>query len=100
MLEFQKCLDRTDPVPFSVIKATLQQDLTQPVEQIFSYIDPKPLASASVAQVHAAVLRGSNKEVVIKVLKPGTEDVLTTDMNFVSRSYLLCAGAVANGVMY
>jgi len=29
-------------------------------------------------QVHAAVLRGSNKEVVIKVLKPGVEDVLTT----------------------
>lgn len=35
---------------------------------------PAPAAS----QVHAAVLRGSNKEVVIKVLKPGVEDVLTT----------------------
>lgn len=31
-------------------------------------------------QVHAAVLRGSNKDVVIKVLKPGVEDVLTTGM--------------------
>lgn len=33
-------------------------------------------------QVHAARLRGSQKEVVIKVLKPGVEDVLTTDLNF------------------
>ncbi len=36
------------------------------------------LLAATAAQVHAAVLRGSNKEVVIKVLKPGVEDVLTT----------------------
>ena len=34
-------------------------------------------------QVHAAVLRGSNKEVVIKVLKPGVQDVLTTDLDFI-----------------
>jgi hypothetical protein len=36
------------------------------------------------AQVHSAVLAGSKKEVVIKVLRPGTEDVLLTDLNFVS----------------
>jgi hypothetical protein len=35
-------------------------------------------------QVHSAVLAGSGKEVVIKVLRPGTEDVLLTDLNFVS----------------
>lgn len=35
-------------------------------------------------QVHSAVLAGSKKEVVIKVLRPGTEDVLLTDLNFVS----------------
>lgn len=35
-------------------------------------------------QVHSAVLAGSRKEVVVKVLRPGTEDVLLTDLNFVS----------------
>jgi len=35
-----------------------------------------------MCQVHAARLRGSQKEVVIKVLKPGIEDVLTVDLNF------------------
>jgi aarF domain-containing kinase len=35
-----------------------------------------------MCQVHAARLLGSQKEVVIKVLKPGVEDILTTDLNF------------------
>ncbi|KAF6262619.1 ABC1 family-domain-containing protein [Scenedesmus sp. NREL 46B-D3] len=83
VLEFQKCLDRTDPVPFSSIQRILRQELKQqPLESVFSYIDPQPLASASVAQVHSAVLAGSGKEVVVKVLRPGTEDVLLTDLNF------------------
>jgi aarF domain-containing kinase len=52
VLEFQKCLDRTDPVPFSTIQRILRQELKQqPLESVFSYIDPQPLASASVAQV-------------------------------------------------
>lgn len=52
VLEFQKCLDRTDPVPFSTIRGIIQQELKgRSVESVFSYIDPQPLASASVAQV-------------------------------------------------
>lgn len=52
VLEFQKCLDRTDPVPFSTIRGIIQQELRgRSVESIFSYINPEPLASASVAQV-------------------------------------------------
>lgn len=50
--------------------------------QAFAYIDPEPLASASVAQVHSATLLGGGKPVVLKVLKPGVEDILTTDLNF------------------
>lgn len=52
--------------------------------QVFSYIDPVPIASASIAQVHVAELRDSGKEVVLKVLKPGVETVLRTDLNFLS----------------
>uniref|UniRef100_A0A061R0W3 AarF domain-containing kinase n=1 Tax=Tetraselmis sp. GSL018 TaxID=582737 RepID=A0A061R0W3_9CHLO len=81
--EFQKCLDKTEPVPFSDIKRTISEELKQPLESVFASIDPKPLASASVAQVHAAVLAGSNQQVVVKVLKPGVEDVLTTDLSFI-----------------
>jgi predicted unusual protein kinase regulating ubiquinone biosynthesis (AarF/ABC1/UbiB family) len=44
--------------------------------------------------VHSAVLAGSRKEVVIKVLRPGTEDVLLTDLNFVSTVYENIVGTV------
>jgi len=83
VLEFQKCLDATEPTPFSEVRATLQADLRRPISEVFSEIDPVPLASASVAQVHRAVLASSGQEVVVKVLKPGVEDVLTADLNFI-----------------
>lgn len=52
------------------------------MSQYYSYIDPEPLASASVAQVHRARVRGSREEVVIKVRKPGVDEVLKADLGF------------------
>ena len=80
--EFQKCLDKTDAVPWKIISRTIQEELKQPIDTVFSSINPVPLATASVAQVHTAVLRDSQKQVVLKVLKPGVEDILSTDLNF------------------
>ena len=54
MIEFEKCLDKTQPVPWEVIKGRMRNELGRPLEDVFSYVDPVPLASASVAQVHAA----------------------------------------------
>eukprot|EP00193_Tetraselmis_chui_P014965 CAMPEP_0177786986 /NCGR_PEP_ID=MMETSP0491_2-20121128/21224_1 /TAXON_ID=63592 /ORGANISM="Tetraselmis chuii, Strain PLY429" /LENGTH=302 /DNA_ID=CAMNT_0019308251 /DNA_START=170 /DNA_END=1074 /DNA_ORIENTATION=+ len=83
VLEFQKCLDKTDPVPFTTIERIIKAELKEPLSSVFISIDPTPLASASVAQVHAATLAGSNQQVVVKVLKPGVEDVLKTDLSFI-----------------
>ena len=81
--EFQNCFDRTPTVPFAKIRHIISTDLGKPVESVFESIDPVPLASASVAQVHAAVLRGSRKEVVVKVLKPEVMDTLNADLAFI-----------------
>ncbi|MGB1221612.1 MAG: AarF/UbiB family protein, partial [Alcanivoracaceae bacterium] len=54
--EFQKCLDRTPPLAFHYIRRTVEEELGQPMEALYSWVDPQPLASASIAQVHAARL--------------------------------------------
>ena len=54
VLEFQKCLDRTEPVPWEVIKKTIDRELATGADDIFSEINPVPLATASIAQVHSA----------------------------------------------
>lgn len=79
--EFQHCLDKTTPLPFEVLRRVLERELRQPIEQLFSEIDEKPLASASIAQVHAARLV-TGEQVVIKIQKPGVENILLTDLNF------------------
>ncbi|KAG5111257.1 hypothetical protein AAZX31_14G171800 [Glycine max] len=81
--EFQNCFDRAPPVPFEEIESILRKELGKPLESVYEYIDPTPIASASIAQVHGARLKGSREDVVIKVLKPGIEDILVADLNFV-----------------
>ncbi|KAG7601236.1 putative aarF domain-containing protein kinase chloroplastic [Arabidopsis thaliana] len=81
--EFQNCFDKAPPVPFEEIRKILQEELGRPIESVYEYVDPTPIASASIAQVHGARLRGSQEDVVIKVLKPGIEDFLVADLNFI-----------------
>jgi len=82
VVEFQKCLDQTDPLPWPVIKQVIEQELG-PLHETFSKVNAKPLASASIAQVHAAKLRSTGEDVVIKVQKPGIDQSLKADLGFV-----------------
>jgi len=79
--EFQFCLDQTKSLPFSVMKKILLEEFDRPLNEIYQEIDPEPLASASIAQVHAAKLV-TGEDVVIKIQKPGVSNVLLTDLNF------------------
>lgn len=79
--EFQGCLDQTPSLPFSYVQQVLASEFAgRDLNQIFASIEPIPLASASIAQVHAAKLV-SGEDVVIKVQKPGVETILYTDLN-------------------
>jgi aarF domain-containing kinase len=82
VLEFQKCLDQTDPLPWTTIKQVIEEELGSPLSKTFSYINPKPLASASIAQVHVAKLASTNEDVVIKVQKPRIDESLKADLGF------------------
>ena len=65
--EFQGCLDQTPTLPFSYVQQVLASEFAgRNLDEIFASIDEKPLASASIAQVHAPKLV-SGEDVVIKV---------------------------------
>ena len=78
--EFQQLLDQTTPIPFRTIQRIIEDDLGQPLAEVYSEFDPQPLASASIAQVHAATLV-SGEDVVVKVQKPGVLAVITVDLH-------------------
>eukprot|EP00903_Cladosiphon_okamuranus_P020311 g18636.t1 len=79
--EFQKCLDKTDSIPWRTMRPIIEKDLGKRVTEVFSSINTVPLASASIAQVYAATLK-TGEDVVIKVQKPGVAEVLKTDLGF------------------
>ncbi len=77
--EFQKVLDRVKPFPFADVKRTLDEELGAEKAAQLIDVDPKQLASASIAQVHTASLKDGTK-VVIKVQRPGIIGRCMADM--------------------
>ena len=71
--------DRVPPFPSDVARNIIEKSLGAPVSELFKEFSAAPLASASVAQVHAATLL-NGQEVVVKVLRPGIEKVIHQDL--------------------
>lgn len=82
--ELVKLQDSAPPFPFETVKEIIETDLKKPIDEIFKEIDPEPVASASVAQVHDAVLL-DGKKVIIKVQRPDIEDQLLEDIGILIR---------------
>lgn len=77
--ELQKLQDQVPPFPGEDAIALIEKSLGKPVAELFDRFDKDPLASASVAQVHAARLHGG-EEVVVKVVRPAIEKVIKQDV--------------------
>ena len=71
--------DRVKPFPGEVSKSIIESDLDCSVDDIFSEFSSDVMASASVAQVHAARLK-TGEEVIVKVIRPGIEKVIEEDL--------------------
>jgi ubiquinone biosynthesis protein len=74
--ELGKLVDEVPPVPFDEIRKVIAAELPAGA---FVRIDPEPLATASIAQIHAALL-GSGREVIVKVRRPGIERQIDLDL--------------------
>jgi ubiquinone biosynthesis protein len=72
--------DRIAPVPYGDIVTTVEHELGAPLADVFASFDPVPLATASIAQVHRAVLRNGDA-VVVKVQRPGVPEQVATDVD-------------------
>ena len=81
--ELSKLQDTVSPEPWDAIRAVLTQELGQAPEEVFASIDERPMAAASLAQVHAATLSGG-EEVVVKVQRPGIEANIATDLEILA----------------
>jgi len=77
--ELVKLQDRVPPFPGEAAQHIVEQALGQPVSELFAEFDPEPLASASVAQVHAARLH-EGSQVIVKVLRPDIEQQIHADI--------------------
>ncbi len=78
--ELAKLQDKVPPFPGHLAKKMIEESLKLPIDAVFQEFDLEPLASASVAQVHAATLL-NGKLVVVKVLRPGIQKIIERDLD-------------------
>lgn len=79
--ELEKLQQNAPPLSKLQVDNVLKENLKAPVDQVFSYFEEKPLAAASIGQVHRAVLRDTNEQVVVKVLRPDMREVMRDDLD-------------------
>jgi predicted unusual protein kinase regulating ubiquinone biosynthesis (AarF/ABC1/UbiB family) len=77
--EVGRLTDRVPPLPSRDIEAVIVRELGKPVLEIFDRFDPEPLAAASLGQVHRAAI--GTREVAVKVLRPGVEEIVSVDLD-------------------
>ncbi|NYS79011.1 MULTISPECIES: ubiquinone biosynthesis regulatory protein kinase UbiB [Halomonadaceae] len=77
--ELKRLQDQVPPFPGDLAAARVEKELEMTLEVAFAEFDRVPLASASIAQVHAARLHGG-EDVVVKIIRPGIDRVMRQDM--------------------
>ena len=77
--ELAKLQDNTKPFEFKFAQERIEKEFKVPLGELFEYIEEKPLASASIGQVHRARLK-NGKTVIVKVQRPGIEESIEIDL--------------------
>lgn len=86
--ELARLQDRVPPFPGNEARAIVEEEYGKSVQDVFSEFDERPLASASIAQVHAARLK-DGREVIVKVVRPGIRTTIKRDIGLM---YIVAEG--------
>lgn len=78
--ELKKLQDNITATPFHEIERVLMEEYGALYETLFLRFDPEPIASASIGQVHRAVLANTQTPVVVKIQKPHIDDQIRSDL--------------------
>ncbi|TNE84353.1 MAG: AarF/ABC1/UbiB kinase family protein [Deltaproteobacteria bacterium] len=79
LTEFATLQDKVPPLGIQQVRAAITQELGRPLEDVFSSLEETPLGSASIAQVHRAVLK-DGREVAVKLQRPNIEKKIQSDL--------------------
>lgn len=82
--ELSRFHDAVPPRPFEALRPVLERDLGRPLGEAFAWVDPQPLAAASLAQVHRARLR-DGREIVVKIQYPEVRRIIPLDLRMLRR---------------
>ena len=77
--EFKRCLDRVPPFSTEEAYRVIEAELGRPPHELFASIEEVPLAAASIAQVHGAILK-TGEDVVVKIQRPRIRERVVADM--------------------
>ncbi|MBI2208387.1 AarF/ABC1/UbiB kinase family protein [Candidatus Woesearchaeota archaeon] len=78
--ELEMLQDKVPAFSYSLVREQIKKELGKEIEDIFSGFDKKPIASASISQVHKAVLKDGSK-VAVKVQRPHVKEIMETDID-------------------
>jgi predicted unusual protein kinase regulating ubiquinone biosynthesis (AarF/ABC1/UbiB family) len=100
--EFRSCLDTGPTVPFDEIRRRVESDLGCKLEEAFASFEQEPIGQASIAVVHRATLH-DGRVVAVKVLRPGIDHLVATDLDLMEPLFGLIArqtGAQMAGAIF
>lgn len=100
--ELRKLQDSAPALPFDSIKQQVELSLGAPVSEVFDEFDPTPLAAASIAQVHRAVLKSPDgkKDVAVKIQRPGIAATIASDVEILHTLAALLERAIPETRIY
>jgi len=83
--ELRKLENDIPPRPVEAVYKTIEEEMGKPVSEAFDYFDPVPLGSASIGQVHRAILKGEGREVAVKVQYNEAQELFHGDIHTIRR---------------